>query len=280
MKTMKTIKYALVLMMTFTTLISCVEDNDLTKLNDDGPNLGGFSKTAMTLGGIANGDEYMFDIQMEVKGPTYASISGDVLVSIDVDPTSTAIEGTHFQFDSKSILLRKDNNFLGLLPITMLSQGIAAPLDMSPILKLKVTNADGENVLGNGKLLTITLNYLCFSNLARTYNVDLHFVRALTGDDVWYNFNDTFTETGTGEYRTENVGHWTPAQLGGTPGFTFFDVCNVVTIPSQNLVDLYSNLVEGVSGASSVDPVTGVIYMEYTICATDCREYFVTYTPI
>ncbi|MFK5879036.1 MAG: hypothetical protein QM478_06010 [Flavobacteriaceae bacterium] len=278
---MKTIKYALILIMTFTTLISCVEDDDLTHLNDDGPNLGGFSKSAMTLGGIANGDEYLFDIQMEVKGPTYTSINGDVLVSIDVAPGSTAIEGTHFRFDSKSILLPKDNNFLGLLPITMLTQGIVAPLEMSPILKLKVTNADGVNVLGNGKLLTITLNYLCFSNLAQTYNVDLHYINPSAGIDAWYNFNDTFTETGIGEYRTENVGHWTQAQLGGTPGFTFFDVCNGITIPEQNLVDLYSNLVEGVPNASSVDPVTGVIYMEYLICAGGaCREYYVTYTPL
>ena len=61
---------------------------------------------------------------------------------------------------------------------------------------------------------------------------------------------------------------------------SLIDVCDQITIPSQNLVDLYSNIVAGVEGKSSVNPTTGVVYLEYTICASDCREYFATYTPL
>lgn len=81
------------------------------------------------------------------------------------------------------------------------------------------------------------------------------------------------------QYRTERVGYWTVGQLGGTPGFAFNDVCNNISIPYQNLVERYSNIVEGVAGNSLVNAATGVIYFEYTICADDCREFFVTYTP-
>jgi hypothetical protein len=59
--------------------------------------------------------------------------------------------------------------------------------------------------------------------------------------------------------------YWTAAQLGGTPGFTFYDVCGVITVPGQNLVDLYSNWVVGIAGASSIDEATGVITIDYAI---------------
>jgi hypothetical protein len=201
------------------------------------------------------------------------------VVSVEADPSSTAIEGVHYEFATNSITLTNANNYLGELPITMLSEGIAAPLDVSPILNLRVTNAaTGENVVGSGKLLPITFNYLCFSDLSGDYDMVLNYVRESTGTNAFYTFVDTFVETGTGEYRTTIDHAW--GNLGvGTPGFTFFDVCNAITIPAQYLADYYSNEVKGVFGASFVDPVTGIIYMEYTICASDCREYFVTWTP-
>ena len=106
-----------------------------------------------------------------------------------------------------------------------------------------------------------------------------HYVRASAGIDTFINSTDNINALGSGSYRTENIGHWTQADLGGTPGFNFSDVCDEITIPEQLLVDLYSNLVTGVAGASFVDPDTGVIYFEYTVCGADCRQYFVTYTP-
>jgi hypothetical protein len=57
-------------------------------------------------------------------------------------------------------------------------------------------------------------------------------------------------------------------------------VCNNIGVPYQNLVERYSNIVEGVAGNSFVNPESGSIYFEYTICfGGECREYFVTYTP-
>jgi hypothetical protein len=43
------------------------------------------------------------------------------------------------------------------------------------------------------------------------------------------------------------------------------DVCGVITVPGQNLVDLYSNWVVGIAGASSIDEATGVITIDYAI---------------
>lgn len=263
-------------------LTSClVDDEDPSTSNDLGPNLASFRNNSGTLGAIANGDEYEFDIEVEVLGPTVVEQEGDVQFTVSVDPASTAIEGTHFALPSTSMTLTEASNYIGKFPVTLLSDGIMAPLDVSPVLILTMSDASGTNVLPNGKKITLTLNYLCFSNLAGSYTTEIEYYRAgalvssTTGTDV-------LTETGDGEYRSGLVGQWTAAQLGGTPGMTFFDVCDIITIPNQNLVDLYSNEVEGVLGNSFVNPDTGVISFNYTIVvppATEDREYFVTYTP-
>jgi hypothetical protein len=279
---MKTIKYILIFMLCLASFTSCiVDDTEPSAGNGAGTNLGGFNDSSLNFGGVADGNSYDFNLKMEVKGPSYKQMTSDVVLTVAVDPSSTAIEGTHFKFNSKTITLSASNNYLGLLPITMLSKGIVAPLATAPVLVLKVLSATGaENVINNGKNLKITFNYLCFSNLAKTYNVRMRYVRAASGIDQILNFTDTFTKTGSGEYRSGLIGHWAAADLGGTPGFTFIDVCNVITIPQQNLVDLYSNLVEGVTGSSSVNPATGVITMQYTVTGGNLRQYFVTYTPV
>jgi hypothetical protein len=279
---MKTIKYILIFMLCLASFTSCiVDDTEPSAANGEGPNLGGFNDASLNLGGVADGNSYNFDLEMEVKGPTYKEMTSDVVLTVAVDPSSTAIEGTHFKFTSKTITLSASNNYLGLLPITMLSQGVVAPLAKAPVLVLKILSATStDHVINNGKTLTINFNYLCFSNLAKSYNVRMRYVRAASGIDNILTFTDKFTKTGSGEYRTGLVGHWAAADLGGTSGFTFIDVCNELTIPKQNLVDLYSNLVEGVSGKCSVNPATGVITMEYTITGGNLRQYFVTYTPI
>lgn len=278
---MKTIKYILIFALSFATVTSClVEDTEPSAKNDDGLNLAGFNDSSLNLGSVADGQAYDYTLKMEVKGPTYKEMTGDVNVTISVDPSSTAIEGTHFEFDSKSLTLSASNNYLGLLPITMLTEGIIAPLDVAPILILRISDASGTNVVANGKTLKINLNYLCFSNLSGTYKVNMHYVRAASGIDQTLNFTDVITETGSGEYRTGLIGHWSQSDLGGEPGFTFLDVCDMISIPQQNLVDLYTNLVEGVSGTSSVDPATGIITMQYTVTGGNLREYWVTYTPV
>jgi hypothetical protein len=93
------------------------------------------------------------------------------------------------------------------------------------------------------------------------------------------NFSDYFTETDAGEYRTGEVGHWIGGLGVGTPGYTFYDVCNVITVPGQNLVDYYGNWVQGVE-LGSVDPATGVISIVYSITSSGwSSNYNCTYTP-
>jgi hypothetical protein len=275
---MRKLKYLLMFILSMALFNSCLDDTTDLDQNSEGPNIAGFEKSSQLLAAIADGVEYPFEISMKVMGPTYRDISGDITITVAANAeASTAIEGTHFRLDASSIIVSPGNNLLGLFTVTMLTEGIVTPLDKSPVLVLNVTAASGDpNVINSGKPISLTLNYACPSFLEETYDVTTEYT-AYDGTISILNWTETMTETGIGTYRTERVGHWTPAQLGGTPGFTFTDVCGVLSIAGQNLVDLYSNWVEG-TGAGSVDPVTADLYMEYSICTdTGCRYYKSTY---
>ena len=278
---MKTLKYILILVLSLGVFNSClVDDTTRYDLNDDGPNLAGFADARTAFSFVSDGNEYVFTVRMRLIGPTSMDVTDDIVVTIDNDASSTAVEGTHFRLDSPTMTLKKSDNYLGLMPITILTEGIVAPLATAPVLVLKVVSATGaENVLNNGKTLEITLNYGCFSDLAGTYNA--HLIRTNPdGTQLTYDYVDVITQTGTGEYRTTEVAHYIGGLGVGTNGYTFLDVCNVITVPNQNLVDYYSNEVFG-HLPGSVDPATGVIHTYYTVTfAAGNRTYDCTYTPV
>ena len=280
---MKTIKKLLFLFLAATFVMSCVEDDTTYELNGEGPNLAGFANSSQTLAGIASGDSYTRKVVMKLIGPTVEAFQGDVSVSVARDESSTAIEGTHFSFPSNSLVLKRDNNYIGELPITLLTDGIVAPLDVAPVLYLKVTGADGENVVGNGKKIKITLNYLCNSELAGTYNAVMKYT-AYDGSVSTITYVDTWTELSSGTYRTSRVGHWTAATLGYNPGFTVEDVCGKIIINGQNLVDAYGNWVDDLGNHGVYDPATNTITIRYSICYpagdSNCRYYDMVFTKI
>lgn len=278
MMIMKTLKYIIILFLSLGIYNSCLIDNETTlDLNDQGPNLAGFEQARSNLAAIADGVENNFPLKVKVFGPTWMDVKNDVTLTIAADPSSTAIAGKHYKITNPKITLSPGNNMLGLFNLTMLTAGIQTPLAVAPVLVLKVTEVTGDSkVINSGKPITLTLNYACPSFLADTYAVTTEYT-GYDGTVTILNWTETITKTGIGEYRTERVGHWTVASLGGTPGFTFTDVCGVISVAEQNLVDLYSNLVTG-TDFGSVDPVTGNLYIEYSVCVpTGCRYYKGTY---
>jgi hypothetical protein len=141
--------------------------------------------------------------------------------------------------------------------------------------RTKIVKTDGSANYSNEGTYNVTVS--CSSNLAGLYDVRIRYVRTASGIDAWYEFQDEISATGVGEYRTSTVGIWEAGDLPGVPGYTFTDLCGALDIPEQNLAEYYSNIV---LGSGSVDGATGVLTFEYTICATDCREYTATYTPV
>lgn len=237
------------------------------------PNIASFENSSMNFSVVATGDEFSQLVPVKVKGPSTDDINSAVTATVTVDPASTAVEGVHYRLDQNTIQLSPDNDLLNNLPVTVLTAGLTPPLAESPVLILQLSDATGaENVVANGKKLTINLNYLCDSNLQGSYIVTI-----TRNDGLVYVYDDEIVKTGSGEYRGTSVGHWAPGSIGGTPGFTFLDVCNKISVPEQNLVDLYSNQVYGIN-ESYADPLTGNLHIEYEITfAAGNRQYVAEY---
>lgn len=275
---MKTLKYILILILGIGMFNSCLfeEDNTL-ELNGQGTNLAGFDLSRTALAAIADGEDYVFNLKVKAFGPTSMDLNNEVTMTVAADPSSSAKAGTHYRIDNPTVTLSPDNNFLAFLQVTMLTEGIETPLAESPELLLNVTQVSGDgNVVNSGKPIKITFNYACPSFLEGTYQVSTEYT-GYDGSVTMLDWTEDITNTGIGEYRTSRVGHWTPADLGGTPGFTFTDVCGKLSVAGQNLVDTYSNWVEG-TAFGSVDEATGNLYIEYSVCTdTGCRYYKSTY---
>ena len=281
---MRTIKNLFIFVISMFLVTSCFEETTDLDLNDDGFNVVGFSNASENFAAIADGAEYPFQIELKLIGPTSMELTEDVTVSFLAGDGSTAIEGTHYRIDDASVTLSKSNNYLGKMNITMLTEGIETPLDESPVLFL-LTDASGPaSVSGTGKPVRVVFSYACFSDLAGRYDIE---VLRDGGAIAPYNHDgagmvDDITETGVGEYRTSNVGHWDWATtLGGAgvAGFTFYDVCGVLTVPTQNLIEYYSNVVHGDESPDGEVKPDGTLIITYKITSSWESEYQATYTP-
>lgn len=133
-----------------------------------GPNFVGFSAATLTINAETNGEEFSRMVPLRIIGPTVTSLNDEVVVTVSVDPSSTAIEGVHYRLDSNTVTLRPSESdtdvFAGGLPITILTEGLEAPLATAPILVLNITSAESnDNIVINDKTkrARVTLSYAC-----------------------------------------------------------------------------------------------------------------------
>ena len=169
--------------------------------------------------------------------------------------------------------MNKDGNYIGNMQIVMITKDIITPVKESPVLVLKISDVSGSSsVIASTKPISISLNYACFSSLAGDYDV------VTTKEGATYTWTETIVEIGLGKYLTKRVGTWDPP-LNPEYGFIFTDVCSVINVPLQGLADTYSNEVWSHT-PGSVDGVTGIITIEYTIAfAAGNVTYKSVYTP-
>ena len=152
-------------------ILSCLlDDKTLTDGFNDNPNFSTFTKFTQNLSAVANGDTYTYPINLEVQGPTVFDMTGDVTATISVDESSTAVEGVHYTFDTNSVTLVKSNDYLGQIPIDIITEGLTAPMSVELILSISMTSSDTPTV-SSIKTTTISIIYQCFADLSGTYMV-------------------------------------------------------------------------------------------------------------
>lgn len=272
---MKKILYILFIALGVTMVTSCDEaEEGLIGQIENGTNLINFFDNNISYGAVANGEEYQIEYEVFIQGPSTTDARGDVTVTVSVDGSSTAVEGTHYRLDQNTLVLKESDDYRGIMTVTMLTEGIVTPLAVSPVLVLKMESATGaDKVLATGKKQTIELSYACPSFLAGNYTVAISYEgKTDTYDD------EVLVEVGLGIFQGTYVAKW--GYLSGTPyGIEFKDVCGVATVPKQGLAGTYSNDVHGTK-AGSVDPDTGVITIYYFAdSGSGAYNYTAVYTP-
>lgn len=156
----------LVLALCTLTLSSCLLDDEKTDFGK-GSNFVGFADNTITLQAVASGEVQETVIPIQIVGPSVNKLTEAITVNVNVDPSSTAIEGQNFQLNSSSITLTPngDDLFEGELPITIVTEGVVTPVvGDAPVLVLNITEISTfENVLINDKTeqVSATIAYTC-----------------------------------------------------------------------------------------------------------------------
>jgi len=167
----KTIKLITLFIVMSLTVTSCLlDDKALTDGFPEGSNFTTFKNFSQNLSAVANGDVYTFPINLEVQGPTVINMTGDVTASIAVEGSSTAVEGVHYTFDRTDVTLMKSNNYIGQIPINIITEGLVAPMSVELTLSISFTSGD-SNTVSSIKTTTLSIIYQCFADLAGTYMV-------------------------------------------------------------------------------------------------------------
>lgn len=166
------IKYLSILCVSLLFTSCLVDDGDTVDIEYGlGPNLVGFLNPSVNASVAADGATNDIFMTVTFAGPTASEFTGDFDVTISVDPSSTAVAGTHYELSSSTLTLSKDSNYIANLPLTILTEGIDPPLDANPILTLVITEISDGSIVPNGKTssIDITIEYLCFSQVTGKY---------------------------------------------------------------------------------------------------------------
>lgn len=156
----------LVLALSAITLSSCLLDDTKTDFGK-GSNFVGFASPTAIVSAVATGGEVNTTLPVQILGPSVNKLEGDITVNVNIDPSSTAVEGTNFRLTTNTITLSPagEDLYTGEFPITIITEGIETPyVGDSPVIVLNVTEiGTTENVLINDKTKQVraTIAYSC-----------------------------------------------------------------------------------------------------------------------
>lgn len=282
---MKKIKFLVLSLLTLATFSACVEDDQ--EDFGSGPHIIGFRNAQ---GSYIYTDNDIDPVQISepinlIGGSNGTTSSENIAISFSIDPSSTAISGTHYSLNTtgNSIQIPAGSDFTQL-PLTVFPSALPGNVPLTIVINLTQIGTGNAVISEAKKSITVTIAK-CASDLAGNYSLT---VTRLDNNAV-YNFpNELITELALGEYVTSTTGPYDDLTDDGAPrnGFIFKDVCQSIVIDEQFLGDFYSNLVFGNSDETNqVTLGEGgqviSITMNYTITfAAGPRKFRAIYTKL
>lgn len=300
-------KILLLSILALTTLVGCDQDEPL----QTGPNatIVGFAKSAVITSNFTDVTSEQVDIAINYVSYQNETIPADgATVTWEVDAAnSTAVEGFEYDFTSSSKQLTiAGGQTVVLLPITAypINYNVSAPTK----LVLKLTTVDSNNAIIGAQYSTVEITFrgICPSDLAGTYDLQVTIIAGSGTGNVYNLPNEEITLIGNAEYAASSIGPYNDrglispnAQISGV-GLVFDDVCNSISLwkdptwidqgesglstgQAQGLGGYYNAVYQtsALAANSSVDPITGVITIEYNIVfsSSATTTYRGVYTP-
>lgn len=274
-------KKLFVLLFCAAAFVSCNDDLKATDEFGSGPKIVGFAKSFQQVAYFADEGVVNVDIPVTLLGLGDGKLLQTPLtVNFEIDPASTAVEGQEYTLVGEKKFTIAANSTVGLFPIAV-NTGTLNPTSKTELI-LKLTTPSVPGVVVGRQNQTYRIIFVgCQSQLAGTYSLVV-----TRGDGVTRTYNpEVITSTGINTFKTSNTGTFLPSQLTAATefGFTFTDICGEINVPVQNLVGVYSNLVQGIA-ADDVDgtvtsPDSFTIVYEITFAAGN-RTYTAVYTRL
>lgn len=289
-----------------TSLISCDQDEPL----QTGPNatIIGFAKSSVVTANFTDVATEELTIPLSYVSYQNETIpSDDVTVTWEIDAAnSTAVEGFEFDFTSTSKQITiAGGQTVAVLPIT--GYPINYDVNNATKLVLKLTAVNSNNAIIGSQYSTVELTFrgVCPSNLAGNYDVVVTIIAGNGLGNVYNLPGEVIAEIGNAQYAGNSIGPYNSrglisagAQIPGV-GLIFDDICNNITLykdadwsapvdtgvapgQGQYLGPYYNPVYQtpALEANSSVDPITGVITIEYNIWfGSGTRTYRGVYTP-
>ncbi|MBR9914146.1 MAG: hypothetical protein GYB32_04865 [Algicola sp.] len=287
---MKNFKIIILTILSAQLILSCSVDDEPQQLETDfatTPYVVGFNNDSAAPSYVTDGSVNVFSENIILIGGQDFSNTPSFTVNFEVDPSSTAVAGTDYDFanSSQSITIPENRDF-GTLDLNIYSENI--DIDNPKVLVLNISSASNNAVVASAfQTLTITINGICFSDIGGMYSV--------TTTYGYHDFLPTFSthtmdvelvDLGDGQYSLTDMsgGLYTvgPYVAAYGTGPTSFDVvitenCGDISWTDQN--DPWGLVVPLDGGVNAVDPDTGVITISW-FCEGYGENGVSVYTPL
>ena len=271
-------KKLILLLVLSATYISCTSDD--AKTFDNSPYIVGFSKATDVRSYVATGDIVPLDVPINlIGGQQGQTVGNDVTITYALNASSTAVAGNEFDFvNATNNVVLPQGVTSTIIPLVINTGNLETGAENATTIVLDITTVvSNESVVIGAQYskITITLNGLCYSHCQATYQLTT--TRVLTG--AVYNLPDeVVSEVSAGTYLTSSTGPYNTrglisagAQLASsTPGFIFSEVCGLITLQTQQLAGVYSNIVtqSPAQAAASSKAENGDLIIEYSVWFT------------
>lgn len=270
---MKKFKFLALLLIGVSTFNSCIVDDEDEKVASyaEGPAVIGFNKSSVSFSYFENVGAVQQDVYVELVGGSKGFTTSDTPLSFEIDPSSTATEGTEFSLPQGKVVTLPANRDLTKFPISI-NTGSLNPTQPT-FVKFNIIGGDGYIPSQAKGSLTITF-VGCVSTIQEgTYS----YVRVGGTSAVPSTGTSVFTKTSVNNYEF----NYPSSTIGGQPiKVQLSDVCGDIMLSSNQLNQIEY---EFVYDSASFDPALNKIVINNMRIRTNTGTFVglrgnVTYT--